>query len=76
VLTGHYEPPVNPPDPVAAALKHLVRAPEAAPPGFRAPLQDLAAILDAEGPFTGLRWRDACGVAATGREAGQPQGAL
>jgi hypothetical protein len=32
VLTGHYEPPVNPPDPVAAALKHLVRAPEAAPP--------------------------------------------
>jgi hypothetical protein len=65
MMTDPYRPPTDPPDPQAAALDHLVRAPEAAGTNrFRAPLQDLAAILDAEGAFTVLGWPDARGVAA------------
>lgn len=59
-------PPTDPADPVAAALDHLVRAPEAATGiiAFRDVLQDLAAILDAQGVFVGLGWRDARQAAA------------
>jgi hypothetical protein len=65
-MTDAYRPPVNLADPHAAALDHLVRAPEAMTGmRFRGLLQDLAAILDAEGALNGLGWPDARQVAAT-----------
>jgi hypothetical protein len=65
-MTKRYCPPVNPPDPEAAALDLLVLAPEVAgTTRFGEPLQDLAAVLELEGAFTGLRWSDALQVAAT-----------
>jgi hypothetical protein len=50
MTTERYCAADNPPDLQAAALVHLVRAPEALTGmRFRGPLQDLAAILDVEG---------------------------
>jgi hypothetical protein len=57
-----YDIPDNPTDPEAAALDLIVRVP-ADMLGHDWPtrdtLQELAAILQAEGAFTGLSWHDA-----------------
>lgn len=56
-----YTVPDNPPDPESAALELIVRMPEVilGDTGAREILQELTAMLDAEGTFTGMSWNDA-----------------
>jgi hypothetical protein len=56
-----YAVPDQPADPQAAALELIVRMPEAVTgdAGTREILQELTAMLDVEGAFTGMSWNDA-----------------
>jgi hypothetical protein len=61
-----YTTPDHPADPEAAALELIVRMPEAVmgDAGAREILQELAAMLQVEGTFTGMSWHDAKHAAA------------
>lgn len=61
-----YTAPDNPADPEAAALELIVRMPEAVmgDASAREVLQELAAMLQVEGTFTGMSWHDARHAAA------------
>jgi hypothetical protein len=56
-----YVVPDHPADPEAAALELIVRMPEAVmrDAGAREILQELTAMLEVEGTFTGMSWFDA-----------------
>lgn len=60
-MTNDYTVPDNPPDPEGAALELIVRMPEAVmrDTGAREILQELTAMLEVEGTFTGMSWHDA-----------------